>query len=423
MESNNQEKSTTLSNNLSSATNVILPEIEKKEEAMRKSRRRFKLIVYTIMGIAAFIVLSTLVIMLVQYIQEKNKKSFEKTPVEEQKQLLDISKNWATYDSNEIRVGIKYPDNAKLIENKSYEGRVRNVEMIYTPTDKATVTGNNLTEGFIFRITPLQISKKNLDVVASVKRDSFYAECGENVQMSAVRADVVNDLEARTFDVRNCNGDFKVTYTSKFGIYYELVQLYRGDLGFIQQYKITTEEMMKSLAFHPDDIIVEPPFKEYQDVQSDVSFTYPKELSADCCSVPEPNTRTRNIVTMGIKETEEKYAAFGIFYESKRLTSGREDRTFDEYVQQQKEALIADYKIVNDGREPTLIEEQLNVNGLFAVRFKGLSWKGNDVILVNVTTDTRHNYFYSISVMNKLGPDFETTLKDILGTMSFEEIE
>jgi len=346
MDGNTPNQGNILANNLGEVQNTTLPEIAEKEENIKKRQKKFKLVLYIIGGIVATVILLALVLSIVKYIQNKNKKSFEAVETPIVTTTLDISSNWVKYDSPEIKIQIKYPDNAKLIENKGYEGRIRNVEIIYTPNDTDGVNGNNLTEGFIFRITPLQITKDNLDDIATVKRESFSIECGSGVEMSSVRPDLVYGIDARTFDVRNCMGDFKVTYVKRFGIYYEITQLYRGDLGFRQQYKNTPEEMVKSLVFYPEEKIIESPFKEYASAQYDFKFTYPKEFSADCCTVPEiKKTGVRNIVTLGVKGSNEKYGAFGIFTEDNSTK-----KTFDQYVQEQKETLISDYKIVNNGK-------------------------------------------------------------------------
>jgi len=70
------------------------------------------------------------------------------------------------------------------------------------------------------------------------------------------------------------------------------------------------------------------------------------------------------------------------------------------------------------------VEEQTTIGGKFAVRFKGLSWKGSDVIFIEVTPESGEiKYFYSISIVNNIGTDFENTIKDIFSSFSFEDIK
>lgn len=405
-------------------THEVLPEILEKEAHIRKSKKRFNTIVYTIIGTILFVIVLGILLSLVKYIQNKTKKSFETKEEVKVESNVDISKTWANYNSDELRLALKYPDNTKLMENKSYNGSIRNLEILYTPTNKENVNGDTLTEGFVFRITPLNLTKNTLDDIATVKRESFSIECGEGVQMSAVRPDLIYGLDARTFDVRNCSGDFKVTYTKRFGIYYEITQLYRGDLGFRQQYKSTTEEMIKSLVFNAEDVIQEEPFKKFENKQYDLSFTYPKELALDCCTLPEvTGTGTKKIVVLGAKESDTKYGVFGVFVTPNSDSASKNYITYEDYVNNQKANLISDYKIANNGNEPTIVQEQMNINGKYALRFKGLSWRGNDLIFIKVTDEKdKVARFYTLSVVNNIGTEFEDILQDILSTFSFEEL-
>lgn len=406
--------------------NIVLPEVLEKEEQIKKRKRRFNLVIYSILGSIAFIILIGLILVVVRYIQERTKKSFETTTEVKTENNIDISKTWITYASDKLRLNIKYPDNAKVIENKSYNASIRNVEILYTPQNKETTTGETLSEGFIFRITPLNLTKDTLDEIASVKRESFYAECGEGVQMSAVRSDLIFNLDARTFDVRNCEGDFKVTYTKRFGLYYEIIQLYRGDLGFRQQYKSTTEEMIKSLSFYDEDVIEEPPFKKFESIGINLAFEYPKELIENCCDLPEPtsNRNIKEIIVLGAKESNTKYGVFGVYTITNDTNANKnKGYSFEEFINMEKENLISDYKIANNGNEPTIVQETMNIGGKYALRFKGLSWKGNDLIYIaNPDKNGKITRFYAISLVNTIGPEFENMFQDILDTFSFEDI-
>jgi len=402
----------------------VFPEIADKEERIRKGKKTVNTIMYAIVGTVIFIIVLGILLSLIKYIQDKTKKSFETKEEIKIETNVDISKTWNNYTNNELRLDIKYPDNAKLMENKSYNGNIRNVEILYTPTNANNTTGDTLTEGFIFRITPLSLTKNTLDEVATVKRESFYIECGEGVQMSAVRPDLIYGLDSRTFDVRNCKGDFKVTYTKRFGIYYEITQLYRGDLGFRQQYKSTTEEMVKSIAFQPEDEVQEEPFKLFESKQANISFKYPKELTENCCTLPEvTGTGVRKIIVLGAKESDSKYGVFGLFVSANTSVNSKAVISFEDYVNTQKANLISDYKIANNGNEPTIVQEQMNINGKYALRFKGLSWRGNDLIFIKVAnTKDVVEKFYTISITNNIGPEFENIFQDILSTFSFEDI-
>jgi len=398
--------------------NITLPEISEKEETIKRGKRKFQLMLFILLGLIGTVILSIVLIKLIQFIQLNNKKNFETT----EPPIVIIEENpqesWIQYDNPKIKIKFKYPNNAKLIENKNFEGDIRNAEIIYSPKAMENIDGTSLIDGFVFRITPLSITKIDLDSVTTVKRESFYAECGPNVEISSSRPTMIDGLDARTFDVRNCTGDFNVTYTNKFGLFYEIVQLYRGDVGFRQQYMNTTEEMVKSISFYPDEIVIESPFQDFYNNNYNLKFIYPKELSSDCCIVANPTQNAVKIITLGVKESENKQGVFGIYAERKKRINN-EIITFDKYVQEQKNNLISDYKIVNDGKEPTIVEELIKIGGMSATRFKGLSWKGNDVIFINVTSTS--NYFYSISIDNSLGEGFENILNDIFNSMTFKK--
>lgn len=416
MEKENTPKEEVKTMETQNNTDITLPEIAQKEEEIKKRKRKFKLFVLSFGGIILFVIILTIIVGIINAINLKNKQKYEKVEEPIQTPVENPQESWNSYDNTEVRVKFKYPNTSKIIENREINQKIRNVEVIYTPNGIDNVSESNLVEGFIFRITPLQLDKRALEDVVSVKRESFHTECGDNAEISSIRASVVDNLEAKTFDVRNCNGDFNVTYFSRFGIFFEINQVYRGDIGYRQQYMNTTEEIMKTVTLYPEEIVEEGPYKDFVDEGHKITFKYPKELNTTCCKVDDIDQTAEKIITLGTKETEDKYGAIAIYVEGKNQGANR-DKTFDQIVQMKKDKFISDYKIVNAGREPTIIEEQFQIGGMFAVRFKGLSWKGNDIIFVDVTTDDRN--FFGITTTNKIGTEFEKIIEGILDSMQF----
>jgi len=408
-------KTNIIENKLEESTKIVFEEIKEKEEKIKKLKKRFVIARNVIIII---FLISTIFYAINFYLSYKNKT--KEQPFKENltipENLLDLSSKVTPYKNDEIMININFPIDAKILENKSYDGRIRNIEIMYSPNNGYD-TNNKLIEGFLVKITPLELSRNTLDDVANVKRESFYTICGSNSQISSIRSDVIDNNFARSFDVRNCDGDFKVTYTYKFGIFYEIQQLYKGDLGFIQQYKIATQEIVSTLSFYSEEPIKEEPFKEY--AGNNIIFRYPNNLQLGCCEVPETNSNSVKLVEVGIKDSQNRVGSFGVFSQSKFKQRGVL-YTFEEYVEAQKKSFIEDYTIVNNGIKPVYLQEQVSVGGRNAIRLKGISWKGNEIIFISSTNNRYEDNFISISIVNKIGEDFENTLNDIFDSFEFE---
>lgn len=414
VQNNNSIKTNIITNKLEESTKVVLKEIEEKERIIEQRKKKFKIFSITLLVISLISVIIFGALAYSNYITEKNKERKITTPEPEQTTILDISDVFVLYNNDELMLNVRYPENVVVTENKTYNGDVRNIEITYSPNNGFD-ENNELTEGFIVRVTPLQLARESIEKIAEVKRESFYQECGTNSQISNIRSDVIDNNLAKSFDVRNCNGDFKVSYTSKFGVYYEIIQLFRGNLGFIQQYRITTEDIVSTLSFYAEKPIEQDPFKIYE--SRDLSFYYPQDLTVNCCSIPEVSTNGKLIINIGTKDFQDRIGGLSVFSVSKNEYRSR-NMEFIDFYNEQKELLISDYKIVNNGIEPVYSEEEIKVGDRTAFRLRGISWKNNDVIFIEDTQRSGQNY-YTISVLNEIGPDFEETIKEILESFEF----
>ena len=114
---------------------------------------------------------------------------------------------------------------------------------------KFSILQENLKQGYIFRITPLNIGIRTIDRITEIKRDSFKSRCPTTAVFSEITSTLVDTVDARTFDIRNCNSDYKVYYSPRFNIYYEIAQIYKGDFGVRQKFKSTTDEIFISFKY------------------------------------------------------------------------------------------------------------------------------------------------------------------------------
>ncbi len=390
-------------------------EITEKEQLFKKKMRILKRSSIVGGGLILLLIIGTTGY---NFYYELTKETFKQDEAIVQKQPTK-AELFNKYDNKDLKFSISYPKNDKIVEYKSISEKINKLEIIYSTdtNNNANLTAQNLPTGYILKVTPLNIIGRDLDEITSVKRESFLTTCPKEVEISSAIGAVVYNIAAKSFEVRNCDGDFRVTYVPRFGIFYEIMQMYKGDLGFRQQFKSTTEEMINSLEFYPEDVIPEEPIKTFANTSIKISFNYPKELQEKCCELPNPPSKTaKEIIKLGIKKSEEYQGSFGVFSESTRNTGGKE-RTLAQYIEEQKQLLISDYKIVK-GVEPTMIEEKIKVGDRDATRIRGASWKGNDVII----TDTLEgSNFIVISIMNTIGEEFEKVVKDMLDSFKFLE--
>jgi len=376
-------------------------EVQQRLHEIEKKKKRFVLISRIIVAIVGILILLLIIAAASRNpgVPEIIEKEEPETPVSLEP---DPHESWNIYDNSELKVLFKYPLDAAVETDTSFSSKV-----VYSSKEEEEA-------GYSFKITSLELYGRNLEGIAKIKRESYYYDCPRGAEVTNAVSIYVSDAVGKSFEVRGCNGDLKVTYVPRFNKFFEIVQTYQGSVGYKQQYKSTTEEILQTLVLYPEEKPPEEPFITFESQQYYFSFVYPKELKQNCCDIPAPPTSSNSIGTFGIKKDTGEFGGFRIF--ARNNESSNNKMTFEEFVQYQKNILISDYKVAN-GTIPVVVEEIMKLGSRDAVRFKGLSWKENDLVYSSVPGE---KHFIIISISNSLGQDFERILDGIFESFKFE---
>jgi hypothetical protein len=421
-------------------------DLKAKEQEAEKKRRRFNLTIKTIVigvtGFIAFLILFNTGLV----IWNKNKPTYQQkepppdtTPIKDPNDPGDILyDDLALYKSDLFRLSLKYPERAKLTEKeiegenpqklvishddyvfKQYYDSEKDIKQI--TNELPEILESELDQGFIFKITLLSLPRE-IDEVAQIKRAAFTQDCPESAVVKDAFGLLIDEIDSASFYVDNCRGSHRITYVPRFGIYFEIHQIYTGDIGYRQKFAAMTDDILNSVDFYLSDeeIPIYEPYKTYIDPKHPVTFKYHSDLALNCCDVfdPVPNVKFTQLATFGVQlsvESEEysKVAVFVTNY-SNRPTFNDRKPEFESTYQEHKNLLVTDYKLVTGNTPDTKIEE-IVVGGHKAYRLQGFSFRGYDIVYVS----DNGNSTYVIVFDPQEGIDFEPYIQKVLETFEF----
>ncbi len=390
---------------------------KRKEDAQRRHKeyKKFSRIIWLLILIIAAVFITF-------YIYKSGRKTAPSaytvvpTPTKQPDKLdPDQTKisEWNIYKSDRIKVLIRKPYTSTVLESSK---PALKVDVVYDKKNPNPTSGleENLGEGFIFRVTPLDIGIRKIDSITQIKMDSFKVKCPTTAVFSEVKKDLVDTIDALGFEIRNCNGDYVVHYIPRFGIYYEIVQFSKGDFGYRQKYRATLDEMLKAFTFYPEATSPIGPFKTFIDETNRILFIHPN-LDEKCCELPKPPVNEPSkVVMLGNKATykdADHFDGIGLFV----IGLGNNGIGFDQFIEEQKRLLIEDYKVVK-GEDPLVSQANIKVGDYKATRLNGYSWRGNDLVYAEIPGGWGKRILI-FSIRNISGSSFETTINDILSTV------
>ena len=254
-----------------------------------------------------------------------------------------------------------------------------------------------------------------MDEIVNVKLASYTANCAATAVFSKITDTTVNFEPAKTFTIQNCNGDYVITYVSKFNTNYEITRIFRGDVGYRQLYQSNANDIYNSLTFYPEGGPVGPT-ETYTNTDYGFAFVHP-HLDSACCNVPAPTLKNpEKIISLGNKYTYvDKNNFDGIGFYAFRLN---DQYNFQQYVTNNRKALTDDYMVVR-GVPPKAQDTEMKIGGKNAILLHGYSWQGNDLIFVDVEKDFGKSYALIISIKNTSGDAFQKTIDDLLKSFKF----
>jgi len=397
----------------------VVENLEEKQKEIKKKEKRFKITFYTflfalfllIFGKPAINFYKQHFIHQVPVVQNPEPQKPPEKPVEIDPESI------VEYSNDTLKISLERLYKTSLFEHFDQPEITKKIEIIYDKNNPGKdITVEELSEGYIFRISVFYTTLRKIDEIAQVKKESFAASCPKTATLSETTVTQVDGVDARTFEVNNCGSDFKVTYVVKNGLNYEFSQIFKGNLGYRQAYKAETENILRSIKFYPEEEPEPGPIETYYNDKLKFSFEYPRSLSKDCCEATGPaSAEPVKLFTIGDENTyvdENNLDAITIYEDSNR------EINFDAYMEKQKTLLVDDY-IVTMGESPKPEIRAIKVGDRDAIMLRGYSWRGNDLIYLNISNDARASKILVISVKNISGESFTNITNEILKSFKF----
>ena len=395
-------------------------DIEEAKKRIRKSKTRFKIVFYTFLF---SIFLLTFGDPIIKFYRENFIKSEPAVvdepeipaPVEEPK-IID-PESVVEYRNDELKLSFDRLYKTSLFENKEETNKTTKVEVIYDKNNpNKNLSVEELSEGYIFRVSVFPTVLRQIDEIAQVKKEAFVSSCPKAASLTETEISYIDGVEGRSFEVKNCGSDFKVTYVVKNGLNYEFSQIFKGDLGYRQAYKAETENIIDSIKFYPEEKPDLGPLETYQNETLGFSFDFPRSLNKDCCNASGPvSNRFTALISLGNSESyvdENNFDAITVYSDEKK------DIDFYNYLENQKKLLVDDY-IITRGESPKAEIREIMVGNRKGTMLKGYSWRGNDLIYVELFGEKLSDYALVISIKNISGDGFDNVVTEILKSFRF----
>lgn len=323
------------------------------------------------------------------------------------------------YTNTEFEFRFEYPLNASYGEQNPFSNDPSYFFVAHAGErqESEILSEKDIVDGYMFKIVVHKdVLNTDLNKFISDKRKLFAVNCYTYTEISDVFDATLSTAFGKTFNVINCDQDYIETIVLRDDFIFEIVQVYRGDLGFKQKYKSITDEIYSSFVF--TNTLKPTPvdsWSTYQASDARLTFKYPQLLSQTCCTVSGPVLgKSSKLVVFGDAEgksqsVETSFNGFGVY------NVMNENRIpFEDYVEEQKQALIENYRVVI-GRNPTTTEEMITIDGQEAYLLKGYAWWG-DVFFVQVPESNR----IAVFSMTEVSPgEFESVFREILSTVEF----
>ncbi len=399
-------------------------EQQEKEKVVKKKRTFFTLIAALLLAVVAF----GLLLLSAFFIYQKYfapTTPIIATPTVEQpaQQNPEIPVEKVTqYKSDNLKLSLEYPNEAKLIDTWDTSGQTKKLEIFFSKdtsaiNNPAGIKDSEISEGYIFRISTFTTTIRNIDEISNVKKESIKSTCPETAEFADTYATQINGIDSRAFEVKNCNGDSTITYAPKFGVFYAFEQIYKGDLGYKQKQKAITQEILDSIRFYPEATAPVAPYEVYTNDTYKFSFEHPR-FDSSCCDLAGPpiDTNTEKLVVLADKETFVSKTDFdGVAVYAYKLGN---EGNYQDFLEKQKKTLVDDYIVVR-GTQPKLQEIGIKVGDKNAVLLRGYSWRETDLVYADISGGTGGHYALIISIRNMTGDKFEQKVDRILSSFKF----
>ncbi len=368
------------------------------------------------LGVAALITLIIFVVV-INKIRENNRKILVKNDAQE----VAIDKRDETvtsmnlYSNDGLKITFKYPADAVVVEPSGFDttNNYLEVHKLINPKTDMLSSDQDLIEGYIIRVTPLILEKRTLTTVAETKKQSMIAKCVSTATISEIIDTTINNKPAKTFDVINCEPNYTINFVEHEGKFYEITQIYNGDVGIIQKYRGITNELLTSLSFIKTIFTEEElsPYFTYEvkGFNYGIKFKYSKTADTTCCFASIPPASVTPLLSVYITENNNKIGGYTLF------NAELSKMNFDSFVSNQKTLLKDDYLVVT-GKPAEISEENIEVGVLpyYGLYLYGYTWQKNTLLYIKQPIEKR---VFIVSIENKDNEKVAQELKVFLDTL------
>jgi len=274
-------------------------------------------------------------------------------------------------------------------------------------------TDADLLDGYVVKISVYEGVDKDILELAQRKREKYLVECGDVALLGGLYKRNIDGSEAQSFEVGNCPQDFIENFTEFRGNIIEITQIFRGDIGFKQSYKAQTEEILRSFAWlrDPEE---EPDIASFRSQDYQLEFIHPV-LEVNTVSVTPPSIEglVRVVVLAdptrkdGAGEVLDKVGIFAVPKGSK---------SFALFINEEKQSLIQEYKVVEEKNPTGLSEETVLIGGVDGLKLVNYAWWGEVIYLEHPNA----NYFLIFVLPEGVSDVFVEALSDVFDTFVFE---
>src|SRR3989344_1241907 len=353
------------------------PPIQKQAENLPTKRRMEKKVIVAVVMLVIMVTGSVVLTIAVKDYQDRVGES--QTPPFTAADDRKLSSK-TRYENSYLNFALAYPNEAKVKEPASKDANPTIYKIVYLGKNqlKPNPQETEINDGYIFKVVAHKnLSNVDIKSLAKEKLTTYTLSCPDLATISKLETKILNAKAAYEFEVLDCKVNYKESFVFDRGTVFELVQIYRGDLGFKQAYKSKEQEILDSFEFIniPSDEI-----KWVAALFHNPSFTINQPgLNNKCCSfisnLPGVPSRLVMLGDPASKVDAKLFDGFAVFYERNKAK-----KSFDEYLAEQKRLLIEDYRVVVGRNPSTIVEEKIKIGGVDAVSIKGYSWWAPQIV-------------------------------------------
>lgn len=398
-------------------------DIEAKEKQNSRKKRLF-MICFTI--VISLIVISILAPTAIKFYKEHFIKVPPKVENPDNNPVIVIPEEQnpesiVEHRSDSLRLSLEHLRKSVLFEYQGESDKTRRIEIVYDKNKPGElISTEELTEGYIFKVNTFSTTFRQIDDITKVKKEAFLSACPDTATISNTLNTTISGISGRSFEVKNCNADYKISYVVKNNINYEFTQIFKGDLGYRQAYKAETENIIGSIKFYPDEKPDLGPIETYKNNIYNFSFEYPRYLSTECCNITGPvSDKFERLIVLGDTRGDtntDNADVVGFFVDNNR------NGDFNTYLEKQKSLLTDDY-IITKSEAPKPEIRTIQVGEKEATMLRGYSWRGNDLTYIDISDSSGRGGKVLVISTKELEEKFEEVLYSILDSFKFSLTE